>query len=202
MGRIVWYLKAKKTHELVITRPKTLKIVSFGDASYADCRDTRRSSTGDLYTIGGSLISWRAQKTKFVCLSSAEAEYVALTEMCKEQKFLTMLLEEIHTCELPSVLYEDNEAAAYLARNQHVSSRTKHIDIREHYVREHIQELGKIVPIKSENNLADVLTKNVTVTTFQRLGTAILNGFKGFEEMFDFAKQKRENVWLNFCLLV
>jgi len=184
MGRIIGYLRAKETHELTMRRPKTLKIVSFGDASYADCRETRRSSTGDLHTIGGSLISWRAQKTKFVCLSSAEAEYVALTEMCKEQKFLTMLLEEIHTCELPSVLYEDNEAAAYLARNQHVSTRTKHIDIRKHYVREHILKLGKIMPIKSENNFADVLTKNVSVATFGRLGKAILNGFEGHEHLF------------------
>ena len=187
MSRIVGYLRGKKAHELVIRRPKSLRIISFGDASYADCHDTRRSSTGDLHTIGGSLVSWRAQKTKFVCLSSAEAEYVALTEMCKEQKFLTMLLNEIHECDLPSILYEDNEAAVYLAKNQHVSARTKHIDIREHYVREHIQELGTIVKIKSEDNYADILTKNVTVHNFEYLGTAILNGFEGqvHEEKFE-----------------
>lgn len=103
-------------------------------------------------------MSWRAQKSRFVCLSSAEAEYVALTEMCKEQKFLIMLLNEIHEVEIPSILFEDNEAAVYLARNQHVSSRTQHIDIREHYVREHIVSLEKIVPIKSENNFVDILT--------------------------------------------
>ena len=103
MNRIVGYLRGKKAHELVIRRPKSLRIISFEDASYADCQDTRRSSTGDLHTIGGCLVSWRAQKTRFVCLSSAEAEYVALTGMCKEQKFLTMLLNEIHECDLPSI---------------------------------------------------------------------------------------------------
>ena len=104
MGRIVGYLRGKQSHELVIKRPKNLRIYSFGDASYGDFADTRWSSTGDVHTIGGSIISWRAQKTKFVCLSSAEAEYVALTEMSKEQKFLLMLMEEIADTTLPSII--------------------------------------------------------------------------------------------------
>ena len=57
MGRMIGYLKQKKAHELVIRRPSSLKIISFGDASYSDCKETRRSSTGDLHTIGGSLVS-------------------------------------------------------------------------------------------------------------------------------------------------
>ena len=100
MGRIIGYLIGKKKHELVIRTQKELRVMSFGDASCRDCKETRRSSTGDIHTIGGSIVSWRAQKTRFVCLSSAEAEYVALNEMCKEQKFLTMLMEEVFECEL------------------------------------------------------------------------------------------------------
>ena len=194
MHRLIGYLIGKEHHNLVIRRPTSLKIVSFGDASYGDCRDTRHSSTGDLHTIGGSIISWRAQKTKFVCLSSAEAEYVALNEMCKEQKFLSMLMEEVFECNLPCVLYEDNQAAVYLAKNKHVSARTKHIDIRKHYVREHLKETGRIEPIRSEDNFADLLTKNVAVNVFEILGPAVLNGFNGFEDKFRFPKHQRENV--------
>ena len=195
MERMVGYIKQKETHELVINRPKSMRIVSFGDASYSDCKETRRSSTGDIHTIGGSIVSWRAQKTKFVCLSSAEAEYVALTEMSKEQRFLTMLLQEVLYCDLPSILYEDNEAATYLAKNYHVSSKTKHIDIRQHYVREHLKDkLGEIHAIKSQDNFADILTKNVTVNLFIKLGNAILNGFKGYSKMFEFPKHQRENI--------
>ena len=194
MHRTVRYLKGKAKHELVIWRPQSLKLIAFGDASYEDCIDSRQSSTGNIRTLGGSIISWRAQKTCFVCLLSAEAEYVALMEMCKEQKFLTMLLEEVFECELPSILYEDNEAAMYLAKNQHVSARNKHIDIREHYVCEHLKELGEIVPIKSEDNFADILTKNVSIQVFEKLATAVLNGFRGFENKFRFSKHQRENV--------
>ena len=172
-----------------------LRIISFGDASYGDCKETRRSSTGDLHTLGGSLISWRAQKTKFVCQSSAESEYVALNEMCKEQSFLNMVMKEIFdvSC-LPSILYEDNEAAVYLAKNMHVSSQTKHIDIRTHYVREHLKEQGNIKAIRSDENFADVLTKNVAVNIFERLGLSLLNGFEGHDDKFQFSKYQRENI--------
>ena len=195
MHRFVGYLVGKERHKLTIKRPSSLKIISFGDASYGDCLDTRHSSTGDIHTIGGSLISWRAQKTKFVCLSSAEAEYVALNEMSKEQKFLVMLMNEVfEEGDLPCIIHEDNRAAVYLAKNQHVSARTKHIDICKHYIREHLKKLGTIVPIKSEDNLADILTKNTTIGIFEKLASAILNGFIGFEDKFLFSSNQRENV--------
>ena len=196
MERFVGYLKQKEKHELVIREPTELRIYSYGDACYADCTYSRRSSSGDFHTIGGAaLVSWRSQKLKFVCLSSTEAEYVTLTEMSKEQRFLQMLLGEIATCETPGVMYGDNEASIYLTKNKHVSARTKHIDIRHHYVREHIwNDRGVIIAEKSENNFADVLTKNVCVATFEKLGKAILNGFKGWIDKFKFEKDQRENV--------
>ena len=194
VGRIIGYVRGRQKHEVVITRPKCMRIVSFGDTSYGDCIEIRRSATGDIHTIGRSLVSWWAQKTKFVCLSSAEVEYVALTEMSKEQKFLSVLLTEMFICDLPCILYECNEAVVYLATNQHVSARTKRIDISEHHVREHLKELGEVRPIESENNFADILTKNVKVTMLERLATALLNGFDGYHDGFRFTKHQRENI--------
>ncbi len=195
MERMVGYLIWKGKHKLILRRPTSMKVISYGDASYGDCKETRRSSTGDLHTVGGCIVSWRAQKTRFVCLSSTEAEYVALTEVCKEQKFLCMLLEEVFETDLPSVIYEDNEASTYLAKNKHVSSRTKHIDIHQHYVREHLNNnLGVIKRIESKNNYADILTKNTSVGIFEKLSECILNGFKGHEDKFMFSRHQRENV--------
>ena len=194
MERFIGYLKGKKKHELVICRPIEPRVFSFGDSSYADCRDTRKSSTGDLHTIGGALVSWRAQKTKCVCLSSAEAEYVELTDMCKEQKFIQMVLEEVFGVKSKGVMYEDNEAAIYLTKNQHVSPRTKHIDVRQHYIREYIEAgNGEIRKVNTEFNFADILTKNVSVGTFKRLGNGILHGFAGFNDMFRLSHVQREN---------
>ena len=194
MERFVGYLKGKEKHELVIRRPMEVRVISMGDTSYGDCPDTRRSSTADIHTVGGALTNWRAQKTNTVCLSPAEAEYIELTAMSKEQRFMEMLLQEIFYCLLPGVMYEDNKAAMYLVKNKHVSTRTKHIDIKHHYVREHVgNNYGVIVKIKSEDNFPDILTKNTSISIFQRLGTALLNGFKGFEKLFDFSNNHREN---------
>ena len=192
MERIVGYINSKERHELVIKRPKEIRVVSFSDSSYGDCEDSRRSSTGDIHTIGGSIISWRAQRTKCVCLSSTEAEYVGLTATCKEQRFIQMVLEEVFSIKKCGILYEDNEAAIYLTKNHHVSPRTKHIDIRQHYIRNHISEgYGEARKIGTEENFADILTKNVSVCLFERMSEAILNGFKGHDDKF--TNFQREN---------
>ena len=195
MERFVGYLKQKEKHELIISKPTELRVISYGDASYADCADTRRSSSGDLHTIGGALVSWRSQKMRFVCLSSTEAEYVTLTEMSKEQKFIQMLLNEVDESIEPGGLYCDNEAAEYLVKNKHVSPRTKHIDIRQHYVREHVNSnRGMVLRVNTNDNFADILTKNVTVKAFEKLGNAILNGFDEWRNKFQITKIQRENV--------
>ena len=94
----------------------------------------------------------------------------------------------------PGILYEDNEAAIYLSKNEHVSARTKHIDVRQHYIREHINNgHGTIVKVKSEKNFADVLTKNVSVGVFKELGSAIINGFEGHDDVFKISEIQREN---------
>ena len=191
MGRFVGYLKGKEKHELVINRPVSLRTYSFGDGSYGDCPETRTSSTGDVHTIGGAVVSWRAQKTNTVCLSTAEVEYIEMTEMAKEQRFIEMAMEEMFECVMPGVLYEDNEAAIYLAKNQHVTPRTKHIDIRMHYIREHVKNnWGTIVKIRSEDNFADVLTKNVSVKIFEKLGKGMINGFQGWDKLFEYEDKK------------
>ena len=195
MKRVISYLRGKEKHELTITIPNYLRIISFGDASFGDCRETRRSSTGDINTLGGSIISWRSQKTKTVCLSSTEAEYIALMEMSKEQKFLVMSMEEVFDVELPCYLYEDNKAAVYLTKNMHISSRTKHIHIKYHYIQEHIKnKMGEVLPIDSEDNYVDILTKNVNVKVFEKLSNGILNGFRDDFGKAIFSNNQRENV--------
>ena len=105
-----------------------------------------------------------------------------------------MLLEEIYKCDMPGVLYGDNEAAIFLSKNKQVSSRTKHIDIRQHYIREHLnKKLGEVRKIKSEDNIADVLSKNVSVKLFMKLGIAMLSGFQGWDWIFYFLPNQREN---------
>jgi hypothetical protein len=96
-----------------------------------------------------------------------------------------MLIEELTGTLETGIMYGDNEAAIYLSKNKHVSARTKHIDIKNHYVRDHVEEGRAVIRgERTENNFADILTKNTTIAIFKKLSEAILKGFQGWEEKF------------------
>ena len=177
MERFVRYIKGKEDHKLIMKKPKELRTISYCDSSYGDCKDTRRSTMGEVHTIGGSITSWRSQRQKIVTQSSTEAEYVTLSEAAKEQKFTQMLLEEIAEVDMPGYIYGDNEASIFLAKNKQVSNRTKHIDIREHFIRECVDE-GRIElkRVDTKLNKSDIMTKNLPVKTFEKDGENLLNG--------------------------
>ena len=107
---------------------------------------------------------------KSVVLSTTEAEYMALSEVVKELKFIFQLLQTMNIeVELPITVHVDNVGAISLSNNRTTSVRTKHIDIRTSFVKEY-QEDGKIIIkfVKSEDNEADIFTKNTTNVIFQR----------------------------------
>ena len=111
-------------------------------------------------------ISWKSKACHSVTLSSTEAEYYARSETAKEMMFIKSILEtlgEKNKLHLPMLLCMDNTGAIYLSNNQALGSRTKHIDICTHTVRNLInEEVIKTLFVKSENNAADIFTKNAT----------------------------------------
>jgi hypothetical protein len=112
-----------------------------------------------------------------VALSSTEAEYQALSECAQEAMFTQNLLEEITGQVLTAIIYEDNLGAIYLTKNQQVSSRTKHIDIRHHYMRDLLDEKRLDIRFqRSENNSSDIMTKNTTKEIHDRHTTKLRNG--------------------------
>ena len=107
---------------------------------------------------------------KSVVLSTTEAEYMAMSEVVKELKFIFQLLQTMNIeVELPITVHVDNVGAISLSNNRTTSDRTKHIDIRTSFMKEY-QEDGKIIIkfVKSEDNEADIFTKNTTNVIFQR----------------------------------
>ena len=104
---------------------------------------------------------------KSVVLSTTEAEYMDLSEVVKELKLIVQLLQTMNV-ELPMTVHVDNAGAIWLSNNRTTSDRTKHIDIRTSFVKEY-QEDGEsiIMFVKSEDNKADIFTKNTTNAIFQ-----------------------------------
>lgn len=137
------------------------------DADYDGQIERRRSTTGYVFTLAGGPISWRSTLQSTVALSSTEAEYMAVTEAFKEAIWLRGMLTNLGIVQNHLIVHCDNQSAINLAKNSVYHARTKHIDVRHHFVRDIIEE-GEILlkKIHTRDNPADMMTKVVSGTKF------------------------------------
>jgi hypothetical protein len=140
------------------------------DSEYAGDPDTRISVYGYILYFCGAPIAWKSKSGKSVTLSSTEAEYFALSEAAKEVIFVRHLVKSMGIeIEFPIIIKVDNVGAIYLSNNHTTSQRTKHIDIRHHFVREFIEDgILKVVFVRTDDNDADIFTKNTTEDLFNK----------------------------------
>jgi hypothetical protein len=145
-------------------------LMAYSDADWAGDRDTRRSVTGYAIYFMGCLVCWKSKQQQSVSLSTAEAEYYALSEAAKEIKFVAQILMTLDLpITLPIICRVDNVGAIFMAENVTATARTKHIDLRIRFIAEFVEEgFMKIIFVKSEDNLSDGLTKNVSKEIYER----------------------------------
>jgi hypothetical protein len=136
-------------------------ITAYTDSDYAGDKIDRKSTTGFITEVDGGLISWGSQKQEIVTLSSTEAEYVALTTGSREVVWLRSLSNELkQQQQSATTIYVDNTSAIRLVENPEFHKRTKHIDVRYHYIRELAEkEEVKVKYISTNEQKADILTK-------------------------------------------
>jgi hypothetical protein len=103
-------------------------------------KDRRRSTTGYVFTVGGTTVSWILKLQKVVALSTTEEEYVATTEASKEMIWLQRFMEELGKKQENNRLYCDSESAIHLANNSAFHSKTKHIKLRYHFIRSILED--------------------------------------------------------------
>ena len=142
---------------------------ALSDSDFPSDKETRMSIFGYIIFFCGIPIAWRSKGMKSVVLSTTEAEYMALSEVVKELKFIVQLLQTMNVeVELLIAVHVENVGAIWLSNNRTTSDRTKHIDIRTSFAKEY-QEVGKIIIkfVESEDNEADIFTKNTTNAIFQ-----------------------------------
>ncbi|KAG8473502.1 hypothetical protein CXB51_035665 [Gossypium anomalum] len=143
-------------------------VIGYVDADFAGDLDRRRSLTGYVFTIGGCAISWKATLQTTVALSTTEAEYMVITEACKEAIWLKGLFSELNEYLQINTVFCDSQSAIFLTKDQMFHERTKHIDVRYHFVRDIIARGDIIVSkISTHENPADMMTKSLPITKFE-----------------------------------
>ncbi|KAG8481222.1 hypothetical protein CXB51_025972 [Gossypium anomalum] len=142
--------------------------IGYVDTDFAGDLDRRKSLTGYVFTIGGCAISWKATLQTTVALSTTEAEYMAITEACKEVVWVKGLFSELNEDLQISTVFCDSQSAIFLTKDQIFHERTKHIDVRYHFIRDIIAR-GDIVvrKISTHENPADMMTKSLPITRFE-----------------------------------
>ncbi|GJR85987.1 copia protein [Tanacetum coccineum] len=158
--RIFRYLRRTPTMGLWYLKDTNIALTAFADADHAGCQDTRKSTSSSAQFLGDRLVSWSSKKQKSTAISSTEAEYISLSGCCAQILWMISQLTE-YGFELNNFpLYCDNKSAIALCYNNVQHSRSKHIDVRYHFIKEKVKN-GVIERyfVRTEYQLADIFTK-------------------------------------------
>jgi len=167
--KILRYLKGTKDLKLKYSRNASTTLVGYSDSDWAGNLDDRHSTSGYLFTLGGAAISWASRKQQTVALSVTEAEYISASLACQEAIYLRNLLKDMGYEQKTTYLFQDNQGSIAMARNWMTTSRSKHIEIRYHFIRECIERKELTVEyLRTNDQLADIFTKAVKKATLDQ----------------------------------
>ena len=152
-------------------------LVGYSDSDWGSCPVTRKSTTGYVFMLNNGAISWNSKLQTTVAISTMEAEYMAMCATMQEGVFLRQLLKDMNFEQKDSTdINEDNIGAISLAKKPVITNRSKHIDIKFHFVREKVEKKVFRTPhVGTGDMIADVFTKAITKLAFLRFRDAMMN---------------------------
>jgi hypothetical protein len=172
--RIFRYLKGQPRLGIWYSRESPFDLVAYSDSDYAGASLDRKSTTGGCQFLGCRLVSWQCKKQTSVANSTTEAEYIAAASCSSQVLWLQNQLLDYGYNFLNTVIYIDNSSTICIIKNPVQHSKTKHIEIRHHFIRDcNEKRLIQVLKIASEHNFADLLTKAFDVSRFQYLIASI-----------------------------
>ena len=168
---VVGYIKNTLDFGLTYQRHADLTPTAFVDSDYGGCRDTRRSTSGYVFTMAGAPVTWSSKRQSTVALSTVEAEYVAMSRCAQQMVWMQSWLTEVDVpFHQPGLIQGDNRGAIALTKNTKDHGKVKHIDIRHHYIRDLVSSGAlDIEHIPSADNAADLFTKPLSRDHHYRL---------------------------------
>ncbi|OIT24891.1 putative mitochondrial protein [Nicotiana attenuata] len=169
LKRIIRYIQGTLDYGLHLYSSPVSSLVSYTDADWGGCPDTRRSTSGYCVFLGDNLISWSSKRQPTLSRSSAEAEYRGVANVVSESCWLRNLLLQLH-CPMrkATIVYCDNVSAIYLSGNPVQHQRTKHIEMDIHFVREKVARgQVRVLHVPSLYQIADIFTKGLPRILFE-----------------------------------
>ncbi|GJR26581.1 retrovirus-related pol polyprotein from transposon TNT 1-94 [Tanacetum coccineum] len=168
--RIFKYLKGTINMGLWYPKDSGFELTAFSDADHAGCIDTRKSTSGGIQFLGDKLVSWMSKKQNCTAMSSAEAEYVALSASCAQVMWMRTQLKDYGFNYNKIPLYCDSQSAIAISCNPVQHSRTKHIHTRYHFIKEQVENgIIELYFVRTEYQLADMFTKALPEDRFKYL---------------------------------
>ncbi|GKA08701.1 ribonuclease H-like domain, reverse transcriptase, RNA-dependent DNA polymerase [Tanacetum coccineum] len=172
--RIFRYLKHQPNLGLWYPKDSPFHLEAFSDSDYAGDNHDRRSTSGGCQYLGRRLVSWQCKKQTIVAISSTEAEYVAAASCCAQVLWMQNQLLDYGFNFMNTEIHIDNESTICIVRNPVFHSKTKHIQIRHHFIRDcYEQRLINVVKVHTDDNVADLLTKGFDLARFNFLVVTI-----------------------------
>ena len=174
LKRVVRYLKGTINYRLRLSEKGCDNgIIGYCDSDWAKNRIDRKSNSGYVFKVNGGTVSWTCRKQSCVTLSTAEVEFVAISEGIQQALWLKLLLEELNDVQ-EVIIHEDNQSCLKILSGEKLSNRTKHIATRYHFTKDLIKK-GQIscVYCSTEEMIADLLTKPLARIRIQKLVSLI-----------------------------
>ena len=172
--RIIRYVDGTHDHGIKYTFDTNVEIAGYTDSDWAGDANDRKSTSGGCFFVGNNLVSWHSKKQNCTSLSTAQAEYVAAGSCCTQLMWMKQMLADYGFQQGTLSLFCDNTSAINISKNPVLHSRTKHIEIRYHFIRGLVEEkLLELTFIPTEKQLADLFTKPLDNARFLSLCKAI-----------------------------
>lgn len=169
--RIFRYLKGTADFGILCKNGRESSLIGFSDSDYAGDLDDRKSTSGFVFMMNSGAVTWSSKKQQIVTLSTTEAEFVAAASSSCQAIWLRRILEVLHNQQQgPILIYCDNISVIKLSKNPVLHGRSKHIDVRYHFLRDLCKDgVIDLVFCKSENQIADILSKPLKPAVFMKL---------------------------------
>ncbi|GKB54947.1 hypothetical protein Tco_0905700 [Tanacetum coccineum] len=167
-------MKGKPTLGLWYSRDSPFELVAYTDSDYAEATQDRKSTTRGCQFLGNRLISWQCKKQTVVATSTTEAEYVAAASCCRQLLWIQNQLLDYGYNFMHTVINIDNNSTIFIIENPVQHSKTKHIEIRHHFIRDcNAKKLIQMVKIHTDHNVIDLLTKGFDAGRVSVLGSQV-----------------------------